>query len=162
MVVAIGIGFYLTGDVETGPETGQETGEGSVSPQPTGRVLPTTFTAMTDYWTGWAELGDEPWNRPADYTIVNYYTTNEVFTDYFYVQGNKFKINFYVAGDYLEGHAMIFTYPKGTDINYVSAYSISTPNALATGTYEVDAGPGYFYFVVRTEYVDYWSIDVYE
>lgn len=134
----------------------------SVSPHQEEWVYVTTFTAMTDYWYSLLDSLSEPWNRSPDEFIDYYYSYDEQFSDYFNIQGNKFKIEYHVGGDIDYGICMIFTYPEGTDIYYVSARPIYTPYALAEGTYEVNEGPGTYYCVFGTEYIDYGTIDIYD
>ncbi|KUO39551.1 MAG: hypothetical protein AVW06_03585 [Hadesarchaea archaeon DG-33-1] len=155
IIIIVSIGGFLVLKGEEVPTP--------VSPNQNEWVYVTTFTAMTDYWhSTWLDLLSEPWNRLPDNSIDNYYLREEQFTDYFYIQGNKFKIEYHVAGDNEYGTALVFTYPKGTDVLHVDAKNIPTPNALAEGTYTVDEGPGYYYCVVGTDHIDYWTIDIYD
>lgn len=129
-------------------------------------VYVTTFTAMTEYWYSLLDLMTEPWNRHPDEFITEasavYGITDEQVSDYFDIQGNKFKVEYHVDGDYESGICLIFIYPEGEYIYYVSAYPIYTPYVLAEGTYEVNEGPGTYCIAFSTEYIEYCTVDIYD
>lgn len=130
----------------------------SVSDQPEWVHIKTYVAATEYYYNNWSlTLPDNP---DKEYILSSYYSYDDVFTEDFNIQGNKFKIEYSGGGDPDFGSGGIYTYPEGTDINHVGLGIVS--GSLSEGSYTVEEGSGTYYIVFGGEYIDYYTAKVYD
>ncbi len=100
------------------------------------------------------------WIKVADYS-----GTSRENTDTFRVEGNKFKIEYSIAGDSVYGYWSFYIYPENATTGYVSYQTVDFSEyneRTISGVSYCFEGDGSYYCYIGAANLDYWDIVIYD